>query len=323
MTNVNSRFKMAFRLPVETGVIALLVVISLWLARTFPSFHTGANISDIFSNCSETGIVAAAMTLVIATGGIDISVGSVVGLCGVILGTLTVNHSWSLYTAIPITILAGAFCGWINGTLISRFKLPPIIATLAMFSAARAGAYVLSGGDSISGLPDALTNLGYGSWMGVPISVWIAGTILVLMGILLKKTRFGRQILSLGGNRVAAQLSGVNIMRTEASVYVISGMMAGLASIIVTARGATAVPDAGQFFELRAITAVVVGGTPVIGGRATMIGTALGLLTMRVVQNGVTLYKKDGMWENLVMAVVLLLAVEVDRWRRTREMKAS
>ncbi len=314
---------MAFRLPVETGVIALLVVISLWLAWTFPSFNTCANISDIFSNCSETGIVAAAMTLVIATGGIDISVGSVVGLCGVILGTLTVNHSWSLYTAIPITILAGAFCGWINGTLISRFKLPPIIATLAMFSAARAGAYVLSGGDSISGLPDALTNLGYGSWMGVPISVWIAGTILVLMGILLKKTRFGRQILSLGGNRVAAQLSGVNIMRTEASVYVISGMMAGLASIIVTARGATAVPDAGQFFELRAITAVVVGGTPVIGGRATMIGTALGLLTMRVVQNGVTLYKKDGMWENLVMAVVLLLAVEVDRWRRTREMKAS
>jgi ribose/xylose/arabinose/galactoside ABC-type transport system permease subunit len=313
----------AFATPAETGVAVVLALLSLWLARTFPDFRTGANFSVILTSIAEIGIVAAGMTLVIATGGIDISVGSVAGLCGVLLGQLTVTKGWGVGPAIAATVAAGAACGLLNGVLIARFKLPPIIATLAMFSAARAGAYVISKGDSVSGLPEAITNIGYNSWLGMPIPAWIALGALAAAGLLLKKTVFGRSLLALGGNREAARLSGLAVRRTEVLVYVLSGLFAGLAAVVVTARGATAVPDAGKLFELRAITAVVVGGTPVIGGRATVLGTALGVLTIGVVQNGVVSYGKDAMWEMLVMAVVLLASVEVDRWRRTRAAKAK
>ena len=310
-------------LPVETGVAAVLMLLVLWLARTFPDFRTGANASVILTSVAEIGIVAAGMTLVIATGGIDISVGSVVGLCGVVLGMLTVERHWGVWPAIVATLGAGAACGLVNGFLIARFKVPPIIATLAMFSAARAGAYVLSKGNSISGLPDAVTNIGYGSHFGVPTPAWIALGALLTIGILLKKTVFGRSVLALGGNREAARLSGLETRRTETLVYAVSGLLAGLAAIVVTARGATAVPDSGKYFELRAITAVVLGGTPVVGGSATITGTALGVLTIGVVQNGVVSYGKDAMWEMLVMAIVLLASVEVDRWRRARAAKVK
>lgn len=312
-----------YALPVETGVAVVLLLLTLWLARAFPDFRTGANASVILTSVAEIGIVAAGMTLVIATGGIDISVGSMVGLCGVLLGQLTVEKHWSIGPAILVSLSAGAGCGLVNGLLIARFKLPPIIATLAMFSAARAAAYVLSNGNSISGLPEAITNIGYNSYLGVPIPAWVAFGALLATGILLTKTAFGRSVLALGGNREAARLSGLATRRTETLVYMLSGLLAGLAAVIVTARGATAVPDAGKLFELRAITAVVVGGTPVIGGRATILGTALGVLTIGVVQNGVVSYGKDAMWEMLVMAVVLLASVEVDRWRRARAARAK
>jgi ribose/xylose/arabinose/galactoside ABC-type transport system permease subunit len=298
-----------------------------WLSWRFPDFRTGANGAVILSRVAEIGIVAAGMTLVIGTGGIDISVGSIVGLCGVALGVLTVNRGWSLWTAVLATIGAGAGCGLVNGLLIAQFRLPPIIATLAMFSAARAGAYVLSNSESISGLPEALTNFGYGSWptlrlpsgdtLPVPLAAWVALGVLLVTGILLKKTTFGRGLLALGGNREATFLSGLRIRRTEVVVYVISGALAALQAIVVTARQATSVPDAGKYFELSAITTVVLGGTSVMGGQATVLGTALGVVTISVVQNGVQQYKQDSMVAMIVTGIVLLASVEVDRIRRT------
>lgn len=305
--------------PLETGVAAVLLLLSVWFYFQFPTtFRSWDNARAIGTSISDIAIVSAGMTLVIGTGGIDISVGSIVGLCGVVLGQLTVNRGWGAGPAIAATLAAGAACGLVNGLLIARFKVPSIIATLAMFSAARAGAYVISKGDSLSGLPESITNIGYNSVLGIPIPIWVALAALLAAGILLKRTVFGRSLLALGGNREAARLSGLPVQRTETLVYVLSGLFAGLAAVVVTARGATAVPDAGKLFELRAITAVVVGGTPVIGGRATLLGTTLGVLTIGVVQNGVVSYGKDAMWEMLVMAVVLLVSVEVDRWRRAR-----
>ena len=318
LTKVNSKRS----LPPETGVFVVLSILCIAFTLRFPEARNGATAAVILTNLAEISIIAAGMTLVIATGGIDVSVGSIVGLCGIVLGKLSVERHMSLFPAILITLVVGATCGWINGRLISKFKLPPIIATLAMFSAARAGAYVLSNGNSISGLPDVLTNFGYGSLLGIPSVAWLAGAVLLTMGILLKRTVFGRSILALGGNREASYLSGRPIASIETKVYLISGLCAAIAAIVVTARGATAVPDAGKYLELRAITAVVVGGTPVIGGRATMIGTMLGLLTIGVVQQGVVSFGKDVMWEMLVMAVVLLAAVEVDRWRLRRALAA-
>ena len=161
--------------PAETGVLVVLTILITAFTIRFPEARNGSTVSVILTNISEISIVAAGMTLVIATGGIDVSVGSIVGLCGVVLGKLSVESHMPLAIAIPITLLVGCMCGWINGTLISRFKLPPIIATLAMLSAARAGAYVLSHGTSISGLPDSLTNFGYGSVAGIPTVALLAG----------------------------------------------------------------------------------------------------------------------------------------------------
>jgi ribose/xylose/arabinose/galactoside ABC-type transport system permease subunit len=315
-------------LPVETGVTVVLLSATLWLSMHFPQFRELNNLSVILSATAEIAILAAGMTLVIATGGIDISVGSILGFAGVVLGLTTVNRGWPLWQGVAAALAAGAGCGLVNGLLIARFRVPPIIATLAMFSAARAGAYVLSKGDSISGLPEKLTDtVGYGSWppvalangtkwSGIPYAAWIAIATLIIMGLLLKKTAFGRGLLAMGGNREAAYLSGLRVRNIELLVYTVSGLLAGLAAIVATARGATAVPDAGKFFELRAITAVVIGGTPVVGGRATMTGAALGVLLIGVVGNGVVSYGKDAMYEMLVMAIVLLVSVEVDRLRR-------
>jgi ribose/xylose/arabinose/galactoside ABC-type transport system permease subunit len=308
----------SFRLPVETGALTALLLISGWLAIRFPDFRTPANMDVILSSGAEIAIVAAGMTLVIATGGIDISVGSVTGLCGIVLGLLGIRAGWSMPMACFAAIVCGALCGLLNGILIAYFRLPPIIATLASFSAARAGAYMLSHGDSMSGLPDSFTAMGLNNWLGIPIAAWIAVLVLSLAGVLLYLTTFGRSLLAIGGNREAAYLSGIHVQRSELLVYVLSGLCAGIASIIVTSRSATAIPDAGKFFEMSAITAVVMGGTPVIGGSATIFGTALGILTIGVVTNGVRTYGKDDVWVQLALGITLLLSVEVDRWRRKR-----
>jgi len=299
-------------------VAVVFILLVVWLASVFPDFRTWANISAILSSNAQIAIVAAGMALVIATGGIDISVGSVVGLCGIVLAKLAVEQGWGLGAACGAALVCGAACGLVNGLLVAQFKLPPIIATLAMFSAARAGAYVLSQGSSISGLPDSIITVGYDSWLGVPIPAWIAAGALLTVGVILKRTTFGRSVQALGGNRESAYLSGLATRQVEACVYVISGLLAGLAAIVVTARGATAIPDAGKFFELTAITAVVMGGTPVTGGRATITGTTLGVLTIGVVANGVRSYGQGGIWVQLVLGLTLLAAVEVDCWRARR-----
>lgn len=310
------------KLPVELGVAVVLVLLSISLSIRFPDFGSGANISVILGSLAEIAIIAAGMTLVMATGGIDISVGSVIGLCSVLLGILTVNHGWPAWAGILAVLVVGGTCGLVNGVLVARFKVPSIIATLAMFSAARAAAYVLSGGNTLAGLPDQITNLGYTNFAGLPLSVWISAVVLLAAGIWLKRTSYGRTVLALGGNREAAYLSGIKTERVETLVYVISGVCAGLSSLAVCGRAATAVPDAGKFYEMTAITAVVMGGTPTTGGRATMTGTLLGVLTIGVVQNGMRSYGKDDTWALCVLGLVLLLAVEVDRWRTQREARA-
>ena len=311
------------RLPPETGVASVLLAAIVWLSLAFPSFRTGASAWVIIGNASEIAILAAGMTLVIASGGIDVSVGSVVGLCAIVLGKLAGEVGWSIWFACAASVGVGLCSGLITGTLIARVQVPPIVASLAMFAAARAGAYVLSGGNSISRLPGELISLGYGSIVGIPLTAWIAAAVLAACGVLLRKTAFGRSVLALGGGRAAAFLSGRPAVRTEALVYGINGALAGLAAILVVARGATAIPDAGRFTEMTAITAVVMGGTPVTGGQGTMIGTALGVLAIGTITNGVRAYGKGDIWVLLVLGIALLISVEVDRWRRRDRRQAA
>lgn len=310
-------------LPAETGVGVVVLLAYLWLALTFPTFRTGATASVVLVNAAEVAVLAAGMTLVIATGGIDVSVGSVAGLCAIMFARLLVDAHWGVLEACAGCMAVGLLCGLVNGTLVARFQLPSIVATLAMFAAGRAGAYVLSGGQSISGLPESLISFGYGSFLGVPNPAWLAMATLLLAGIVLRRTTYGRSLLALGGGRETAYLSGMPVQRMEMLAYGINGLLAGLAAIIIVARGATAIPDAGRFSEMTAITAVVMGGTPVSGGKATIVGTALGVIAIGLITNGVRAYGKGDIWVLLVLGLALLASVEVDRWRSRERRLAS
>lgn len=297
----------------------MLFAVLLFFAWKLPDFRSEGNFRLIVKQSAQLAVVATGMTLVIATGGIDISVGSLVGLCSMTLGWLAAKRGWPIEMACIGAIVAGGLCGLGNGLLITRAKLPPIIVTLATFAMARAGASLFNEGGSISDLPRSLnetfdrTNI-----IGLPLLFWIGVLTLTFGGLLLRKTTFGRELLALGGNRTAAALSGMPVLRTETLVYMLSGALAGFAAVLNTAYKATATPDAGQFLELNAITAVVLGGTVISGGQATVVGTGLGVVTIGALLSGVRLsgWQDQRAW--FLVGAALLLAVEVQKWRNKR-----
>ncbi len=304
-------------LPVEFGVGIVLVASILFFASQRHEFHSSENIRLLMKQSSELAVIAAGMTLVIATGGIDVSVGSVVGLSGMVLALVATRTHGNLLLASLAALATGAGCGLFNGLMIARAKLPPIIVTLATFAAARAAVQLFNNGGGISGLPPALqeafdrTNI-----LSLPVLFWIGLLTLATCWVILRRTKFGRELLALGGNRTASRLAGVRTERIEIMAYLICGLLAGLAAIIVTARAASAEPNAGLYFELLAITAVVLGGTTITGGQATLVGTGLGVLTINVLVSGGRLYGQEDQVARFLVGIALLLAVEVQRARK-------
>lgn len=309
--------------PAELGVALVVAVVVVFFALRLPDFRSVANIRLLMKQSAELAIISTGMTLVIATGGIDISVGSVMALCAMTMGWLAVDMHLPLPAACLGAILLGAACGTLNGALIARLKLPPIIVTLAMYAAAAAAASMFHSGHSISGLPPALndtfdrTNL-----LGQPILFWIGIATLTAGGVLLTRTGFGRQLLALGGNRVTARLSGLPTTLTETLVYAVSGGLAGFAAVINVAKESTATPDTGQFMELTAITAVVLGGTVITGGQATLLGTALGVFAIGAIKSGVRLFGQEDQLAWFIVGASLLLAVEAQKWRAAKSVQA-
>lgn len=305
-------------LPPEFGVTIVLLAISGYFCIVSPDYRSVDNMRLLSKQSAHIALLATGMTLVIATGGIDISVGSVLALCSMTLGWLSVTLGWNVWIACVACIGLGAACGLLNGLLIAKGKLPPIVVTLATMAAARAAASLFNGGQSISGLPDVLnqrfdlTNIA-----GLPLLLWIGVGAMLVGAIILKRTSFGRQLLALGGNRESARLSGNRVHRTEAAVYTLSGALAGAAAVINCAHVATATPDAGQYLELTAITAVVLGGTVITGGKATVLGTALGVVTITALISGIRLTGHEDRLAWFLVGIALLLAVEVQKARRS------
>jgi ribose/xylose/arabinose/galactoside ABC-type transport system permease subunit len=305
-------------LPVEFGVAIVLLAAILFFAVQRPDFHSPDNIRLLMKQSAELAVIATGMTLVIATGGIDVSVGSVVGLSGMMLAFVATRTHGNLLLACLAALGTGAACGLLNGLLIARAKLPPIIVTLATFAAARAAVQLFNNGGGISDLPPALQELfDHTNILNLPVLFWIGLLTLVGGWLILRRTKFGRELLSLGGNRTATRLAGVRTERVEILAYVLCGLLAGLAAIIVTARAASAEPNAGLYFELLAITAVVLGGTTITGGKATLLGTGLGVLTINVLVSGGRLYGQEDQVARFLVGAALLLAVEVQRARKT------
>ena len=294
------------------GVILLLVVIGAILKpATFP---TTDNLRAILTQASVVGVLAIGMTFVIATAGIDLSVGSIVAAAGV-AGALLVSDSSLAFVLGALGF--GLLLGTANGAAIAYGKVVPFIATLAMLAIARGLALQISGKRPISLLElDGVRWFGTGEILGVPSSVVIFLGVTIGGWILLNRTRYGRHVVAVGGNREAARIAGVPVRRTVFSVYCLSGVMAGLAAVLLCGRLASASPVSGALLELDAIGATVIGGTSLAGGRATIVGTFMGVVVFAVIFNLLTQLNLATEWQQIVKGVIILAAVLIQRPER-------
>ncbi|MBN9413937.1 MAG: substrate-binding domain-containing protein [Candidatus Eremiobacteraeota bacterium] len=291
------------------GPAIAFLCLSALLSLLTPDFLQTTNLTNVLLQSAINGVLAAGMTFVILTGGIDLAVGSVLALSGMVLGKLLLGG-----LAVPLTILASllvaSFLGLLSGLMVTRGKLPPFIATLGMMSAARGLALVYSGGRPASGFSPGFLSLAEG-----PVLVGLMALVYLMAGLALQRTVYGRSIYALGGNEQAAWLSGLPTERLKCSVYVLSGFLAGVAAIMLTARLNSAQPIAGVMYELDAIAAVVMGGTSLTGGQGGVMGTLFGALIMGVLRNGLNLLEVSADMQQVVIGVVIVLAVLVDRSR--------
>jgi len=292
------------------AIFVALVAECVVLAVATDAFFTVDNLSNVLRQNAFTAILAAGMTFVILTAGIDLSVGSVVGLTGVVASDVLV-HGYGTPAALAAGLLVGLLVGTINGFTVTRLRIPAFIVTLAMMLVARGAAYKYTDARTISGLPPSFGVLS----SSLSTAVIMAG-VFVVAWILLMRTPFGRHVYATGGNRDAAWLSGVRVDRVEFSVYAISGIAAGLAGVLVASRLNAGYPRAGEFYELDAIAAVVVGGTSLFGGRGSLWGTLAGAFFIGVLNNGLNLFRVSSYDQLIVKGAVLLIAASLDRWRR-------
>lgn len=300
--------------------LALLCIVLTILSDKFFTAENGLNVlrQTAVNICIATG-----MTLVVLTAGIDLSVGSVLALCGAVAAGLLKNgvalQSLDLFTgftvlgAVLVGIIIGYLSGLFNGFVITKFSVPPFVATLAMLTIARGLTMLYTKGQPISNLGSGFAYIGTGSFIGIPVPVWIAAMVVLLAVFITQKTKLGRYIYGIGGNEVAAKYSGINISKVKMIVYALAGAFAAIGGIIVTSRLDSAQPNAGISYELDAIAAVVIGGTSLGGGRGTIWGTVMGAIIIGVLNNGLVLLNVSPFWQQVVKGAVILLAVIIDK----------
>ena len=292
-------------------VIVALILICLVMSILSPNFITVNNLRNVLMQASINAVLAAGMTFVILTAGIDLSVGSVVAFVGIILG-FSLHSGMPMICALAIALLAGGACGLVNGILITKGKLPPFIVTLGMMSIARGAALMLNDGRPVSGFSDSFRFIANGKIAAVPVLIIITIVVYIISFIILRRTPFGRYIYSIGGNEEATHLSGINTKKVLLLVYVICGILAGLAAIMLTSRINSAQPTAGLMYELDAIAATVIGGTSLMGGFGFVSGTLVGALIMSVIRNGLNLLNVSSFLQQVIIGSVIILAVLVD-----------
>ncbi len=301
----------------ELVLVVGLIIAAIYMNGLSPAFLSFSNFFEITRISVETGLAALGMTLVIITGGIDLSVGSVLGLSGIVMGILH-HMGLEVWLAAAIAVGTGALCGFINGQLITRAGIPPLIVTLATLAIFRGLALGISQARSFGSYPPEFLALGAGYLGSVPTQLLVFGVLALLVGLLLAKTTLGRFIYAIGNNAMAARFSGVPVNRVLVLVYTLSGALAGVAGVIFTARVSSARSDAGIGTELDAITAVVLGGASISGGSGSIVGTLLGLLLVGVVRNGLTLAFIPAEQQAIIIGSILLVAVLLNQVIRLR-----
>lgn len=291
------------------GLIVLCVIISI----ATPRFLNINNILNVLTQVSVNAILAIGMSFVILTGGIDLSVGSTLALAGAIAATFAKGSNGGILVPLLIAIVLGAIIGLFNGLFVSKGKMQAFIVTLASMTIFRGATYVYTNGTPVSGISGNFINIGNKKIAGIPMPVLIIFLIFIIAWYILTQTRYGRYVYALGGNEDSARLSGINTNKVKTLVYVISGITAALAGVIVTSRVGSASPNAGAGFELDAIAAVVLGGTSLSGGEGSITGTLIGAMIIGVLNNGLNLMNVSPYYQSIVKGAVILFAILLDK----------
>ena len=310
---------------------SLLALAVLVIVLSFASdrFLTSENILNVLRQISVNLTVSIGMTMIILTGGIDLSIGSVVALSGAVAAGLLKNGislpywnvtlQFTVFGAIVAGIAVGLVAGWCNGFVITRFRVPPFVATLGMLSIARGLTQLWTHNYPITNLGKQFTFMGLGYLWGIPMPVWISAALVPVFVLVTRRTRFGRHLYAVGGNERAARLSGVNVNRVKLLAYMFGAALAGVAGLLTAARSNAADPKVGVGYELDSIAAVVIGGTSLAGGRGSILGTVLGCLIIGVLNNGLGLVGVSSEWQLVVKGVVIIVAVAIDQAGRRAE----
>ncbi|GIO15934.1 sugar ABC transporter permease [Cohnella xylanilytica] len=295
------------------GLILILLLAVIVLSIVSDTFLTFTNIMNVLRQVSINGILAVGMTLVILTGGIDLSIGSLMAVSAVVAASIVSESPSAAVVALIAGMLASGVLGGVSGTMSSRLNVAPFVATLAMMTIARGIALIYTNGRPIVIDSAAFKFLGQGYLGPVPFPVVVFVLVAALVGIVLYMTKFGRYIFAVGGNENAARISGIRVGRVKIGVYVINGVLSGLAGALLASRISSGQPNSGLGYELDAIAAVVIGGTSLFGGRGSLLGTIVGVLIIGVINNGLNLLDVSSYWQQIIKGVIIAGAVILDQ----------
>lgn len=294
-----------------------LIVLFVLLTIATPHFLTKINLASVARQTAVINIMALGMTLVIVTGGIDLSVGSILAIAG-LFGTMAIKDGYSIPVGIAVGIGAGFACGLLNGLMVTQLRINPFIVTLGTLEAFRGVALVVSQGLPVHGLPDEFSFLGDGNLLGIPFSLWVLAVCAVIMHFVMENTKLGRYSFAIGSNTSAAYYAGVPIKFHLTAVYAIAGTLTGLAGMIEASRLMTGQPTAGQGYELQAIAAVVIGGGSLVGGEGSVVGTLVGAFIIGLLSNGSDLLGINPYWQQVIIGGVIIAAVGFDEFRKRK-----
>ena len=294
-----------------------LIVLFIALTIASPNFFTSTNLSSVVRQTAVINIMALGMTMIIINGGIDLSVGSILAMGG-LLGTMAMEKGLSIPTGVLLGILTGLACGLANGLMITQLRIQPFIVTLGTLGIFRGTTLIISNGLPVHQIPERFSYIGEGNLLGVPFVLWILVVCAVITHVLLEHTRLGRYTFAIGSNREAAVYAGIPVKFHTTAVYAIGGMLTGLAGMIEASRLMTGQPTAGQGYELQAIAAVVIGGGSLQGGEGSVMGTLVGAFIMGLLSNGSDLLGVSPYLQQAIIGAVIILAVTLDEVRKRR-----
>lgn len=304
------------------GIYLVLVALIIFFSFASKAFLTPSNIFNILRQVAVVGTAAVGMTFVMLTGGIDLSVGSIIGVTGIFTAMLMVWGVPPLF-AVILALILGVIIGLLNAAIINELKVPPLIVTLGMMTALRGLAYLITGGMPVFGFPESFTMLGQGYIYVIPVPVIVMALAFIAGYIVLEKFTLGRYIYGVGGNEEASRLSGINVKKIKYLVYSVSGFVCGLAGVVLLSRTNSGQPKAGSSYEMDIITAVVLGGVSITGGQGKIIGVVAGVLIMGILSNGMIITNVGDYVQRIVQGLVLVAAVAFDCYNQRRKASTS